>query len=637
MAPAHSAHPVHHHQTDQSPNTEHGLFLEPMMGTPLAMYVHKDVPDHDHVLDLITKNGGTVANSYSGVNYILVNPHTDSGQNLYRQYIGKKAKVVLDVRWVHECLKAGALQTFVNNFAGCKVTGNEQIRPLPPAPPPASASILPPNVMPQPAGPSRQQPQVPPTVAQVVQNPEAFQTQIPQSMQAVEPAPAPFTYQTYQNQLQPTPRAVHPSPAAPPQTWQAPNGIAPEQTQGHLPQQMIQSRGPYRHDAWESTYQPAGPPPGPIDHTAAPSFEYSDQAWSSEQYFTQGVCYDPSSYPQPYMPEGGPSNAPSPPPTETTDPPRGRKRTRTQPAPAPPASALVNRRNPNARSPTPPSRVVKSTYGGNLFTHEDIEYLKKYIDYCVAQGLVLSLREICERVAVKAPHHTFYSWRRYCNKHQIRLGGYAMNNSLSDDGESGDGALPTQAVAAGPGSNGIINIRERVRAEIDNGERSRSPTPPRALFRSTTGKGVAFTDEDVAFLIKLLDHKKKSQGKLDMVAFWKEIAQKAPHHSRASWMKFYRRHKHELNHTDNDDPLPQAPEKKMRYSRADDVLLAKFFFNKPDGTSDKIFQAFGRLHPHHPWKGWQEHHRIHKQKIDHLIQRLNEGHYIDEPDPVTES
>jgi hypothetical protein len=60
-------------------------------------------------------------------------------------------------------------------------------------------------------------------------------------------------------------------------------------------------------------------------------------------------------------------------------------------------------------------------------------------------------------------------------------------------------------------------------------------------------------------------------------------------------MKFYRRHKHELNHTENDDPLPQAPEKKMRYSRADDVLLAKFFFSKPDGTSDKIFQAFGRL------------------------------------------
>ena len=132
MAPAHSTHPrvqqhQQHQQRDQSANSdivEHGLFLEPMMGTPLAMYVHKDVPDHDRVVDLITvslpatrgytyppsrvlavmlslkitttvsgcamfslhvcsprrpvlltqffqKNGGTVANSYSGVSYIL--------------------------------------------------------------------------------------------------------------------------------------------------------------------------------------------------------------------------------------------------------------------------------------------------------------------------------------------------------------------------------------------------------------------------------------------------------------------------------------------------------------------------------------------------------------------------------------
>jgi hypothetical protein len=60
-------------------------------------------------------------------------------------------------------------------------------------------------------------------------------------------------------------------------------------------------------------------------------------------------------------------------------------------------------------------------------------------------------------------------------------------------------------------------------------------------------------------------------------------------------MKFWRRHKHELNRTDTDDPLPQPPEKKMRYSREDDILLAKYFFDKPEGTSDKIFQAFGRI------------------------------------------
>lgn len=110
----------------------------------------------------------------------------------------------------------------------------------------------------------------------------------------------------------------------------------------------------------------------------------------------------------------------------------------------------------------------------------------------------------------------------------------------------------------------------------------------------------------------LLSFFHRSQDRFDMVAFWKDVATKvihslrmmflaycfysqAPHHSRASWMKFWRRHKHELNRTEGDDPLPQPPEKKMRYSRSDDILLAKYFFTKPEGTSDRMFQTFGRL------------------------------------------
>lgn len=112
-------------------------------------------------------------------------------------------------------------------------------------------------------------------------------------------------------------------------------------------------------------------------------------------------------------------------------------------------------------------------------------------------------------------------------------------------------------------------------------------------------------------------------------------------------MKFYRRHKHELHHEEGDEPLPAPPEKKMRYSRADDTLLARFFALRPEGTSDKVFQLFARQvsnflsrkpglivgilqHPHHPWKGWQEHHRIHKAKIDNLVQRLEHGEDISE-------
>lgn len=55
-----------------------------------------------------------------------MDPHKTSGQNLYRQFAGKKGKVILDARWVHECIKSGHLHTFQNNFAGCKITGLEQ-------------------------------------------------------------------------------------------------------------------------------------------------------------------------------------------------------------------------------------------------------------------------------------------------------------------------------------------------------------------------------------------------------------------------------------------------------------------------------------------------------------------------------
>lgn len=158
---------------------------------------------------------------------------------------------------------------------------------------------------------------------------------------------------------------------------------------------------------------------------------------------------------------------------------------------------------------------------------------------------------------------------------------------------------------------------------------SRSPSPPKALFRSTTGKGVAFTQADVQFLADFLSFR-RSQGRLDMVQFWKDVAARAPHHSRASWMKYFRRHRHDLAPNAETRPLPPAPEKKLRYGRADDILLARYLATHPTGTSDQMFQEFARQYPHHPWKGWQEHARIHKAAIDHLIQKLERGEELDE-------
>ncbi|KAJ7462254.1 hypothetical protein B0H11DRAFT_2054788 [Mycena galericulata] len=546
------------------------LFLDAMFGTPLALYLHKDIDDRDTLVDLVKKHGGIVSQGYSGVPYILVNPHRPSGQNLFRQYANKKGKVVLDARWIRECIKAAQLHTFLTDWAGCKVDGTEtQVQDEPPSAP-------------------RTRP-------------------VDQDQQQQQPLQIDYAFQVY----------VSPTRTPP---WQPPApDITPEQTQ---------ITTPYREDsAWNHYHQPDAPVnPAPTSY----EYRYRDDAngWPS------GAAYYDPGYVQPYQsttyieeennttPEPGTSTLPP----ETPEKNRGRKRVRTAPAPAHSTSSLVANRNPPARSPTPPTRVVKSTYGGNLFTADDVMYLKKYIDYCHEQGLVLSLREICERIAVKAPHHTFYSWRRYCNKHQIRLGGYTMNADGSEspipDGD--DDEDPQAGSSSRPLGRSILT-------RVDTAPRNRSPTPPRSLFRSTTGKGVAFTDADITFLVRFMEYR-KSQGKMDMVAFWKDVATKAPHHSRASWMKFWRRHKHELERTEMDAPLPVPPDKKMRYSRGDDILLAKHFYNKVQGTADKRFQAFARMYPHHPWKGWQEHYRIHRAKIDHFIERLANGETLDDED-----
>ncbi|KAF4567385.1 hypothetical protein EYR40_006384 [Pleurotus pulmonarius] len=650
-------------------DVEAELFIDPMLGIPLAIYIDKDVNDRDVLVELVTKYGGIVSPGYSSVPYVLVDPLKPSGQNLYRQYVSKKGKIILDARWIHQCVNAGQLQTFHTNWGGCKVTGEEMNISQ------ASASQL---VIPT-AGPSnpdhtngdsvssqtrrrsrqpaqmiqqqQQQPQPQPIThvqpSQTVQHPA--QPQAPQELEIPPPVAAvvqpAFGYPIFIAQ----PRPIHPGQDATAQAWQSQQTmtmpqthIAPQQTQ-HMLQRAA-------HQAWEGYDAHTGAAitadPNPYD------YRYRDEQWTQphrtdyyESLFEDEGPYEPPP-PQPYI-EQPPTQSDDVSPSqavETSDRSRGRKRTRSQfNAPAAPASTLVTNRNPPARSPTPPTRIIKSTYGGNLFTADDVMYLKKYIDYCQDQGLVLSLREICERIAIKAPHHTFYSWRRYCNKHQIRLGGYVMNQprviassdqQVAGEEQSIDDTAMSIDLEPAP-VDLLVQSQEppppplEEPPPIDTTEpRNRSPTPPRALFRSTTGKGVAFTDEDINFLVRFMDYR-KSQGPLDMVLFWKEVAAKAPHHSRASWMKYWRRHKHELNRTDTDAPLPAPPDKKMRYSREDDILLAKYFAEKPEGTSDKVFQAFGRLHPHHPWKGWQEHHRIHKAKIDHLVKQIHEGVFID--------
>jgi hypothetical protein len=158
----------------------------------------------------------------------------------------------------------------------------------------------------------------------------------------------------------------------------------------------------YRPDAWESYHAPP-PHMGAGPSTAAYDYRYQQWAPAHHGYYDP-VCVSAHrntwktqhlTQPYQYTPEPVESYAPpAPPPAEepapapvsnapsTADKPRARKRTRNEGV-----APIV--RNPHERSPTPPSRVVKSQYGGNVFTQEDVDYLKRYIEHIQQQGLVM--------------------------------------------------------------------------------------------------------------------------------------------------------------------------------------------------------------------------------------------------------
>jgi hypothetical protein len=110
-----------------------------------------------------------------------------------------------------------------------------------------------------------------------------------------------YPYPVYAPQLHPTPRVLHPPTAAPPQTWQAANGIAPQQTHMQPPTPMLQRGVPYRDDpSWDNTYNPAssfanpivgGPGPTNYDYRYTRE-EQGDQlvSGSSDYYNPTTVC-----------------------------------------------------------------------------------------------------------------------------------------------------------------------------------------------------------------------------------------------------------------------------------------------------------------------------------------------------------
>ena len=107
---------------------------------------------------------------------------------------------------------------------------------------------------------------------------------------------------------------------------------------------------------------------------------------------------------------------------------------------------------------------------------------------------------------------------------RIPTGMPAENEAGPSEQPQADSGQETSSLPVSHGPGAIAAAHRAAAADMG---RTRSPTPPRALYRSTTGKGVAFTDEDVMFLVRFLEYRtRQHENKLDMVQFWKEVAAK---------------------------------------------------------------------------------------------------------------
>lgn len=181
----------------------------------------------------------------------------------------------------------------------------------------------------------------------------------------------------------------------------------------------------------------------------------------------------------------------------------------------------------------------------------------------------------------QAPHHTFFSWRRYCNKHKIQLGGYSTSGGLptsaprTDDlnvnvdgfydedasthgtntpastitlateaeegiSEHGDAAAQSSVILIG-GTGGRLryrNCRSKTQGiseeshSIEYFYQDKEPEAPKSLYRSKSGKGIAFTRADVDFLVRYISFRRSAFTLTALVdhstnQFWRGTGTKA--------------------------------------------------------------------------------------------------------------
>lgn len=332
MAPARSARRAHS-QNAAPPSTDPhhaALFLEPMMGAPLTIYIEKDVDDRDDLVDLITvrifalpiiplhhspqKHGGAVSPSYSGTPYILgksidlqtTTPLTPHQSTPIKSRVRTCSASMRERRARSFCIHAGSTSV----FGPARSRHSRTIGQAAKLRAPKSSLPISPSISSSPANlnftrvdpPSTVSPQNdPPPVSSlppIPPHPQAIATMQPTDPLVHPPPQGSYGYPVYAHPIQPHPRGMQPPTAAPPQSWQAPNAIAPQQAHMAPPQPpsalLPRPTQPYRDGPWVTGFEQ--PPPHMVAGPSGPpyGYRYRDEQTDWATAPPNDYTYDPA-------------------------------------------------------------------------------------------------------------------------------------------------------------------------------------------------------------------------------------------------------------------------------------------------------------------------------------------------------
>ncbi|KIM85138.1 hypothetical protein PILCRDRAFT_817120 [Piloderma croceum F 1598] len=218
-----------------------------------------------------------------------------------------------------------------------------------------------------------------------------------------------------------------------------------------------------------------------------------------------------------------------------------------------PPQADIKLPDPPSRPPTPPTRVVRGSNGGNRYTPEDKEFFIKFIHYELENDPSLTKHDLCVKLAEKVPSHSADSWKSYWSgAHELPDKIFASyDRASSDDGHHPKASAPAPVLKPRPNyvesdsesESNVESLSESVSLSEADSDFEALEELLGADSNDEGESGGHFTMTDLRnVVLHLAAHPNEKESTL-----WIKFHDEHPQRSDKSWREYYRRNDKEIN------------------------------------------------------------------------------------------